>query len=81
MSSNVTVRNINKFGKKLNNDAMIRLFKKKVEKAGVIKELRDRDFYVKPSEARKLKSKMARRRVAKDEAKRIAREAKYNKDK
>lgn len=81
MSSNVTVRNVNKFGKKLNNEAMIRLFKKKVEKMGIVKEMRDREAYVKPSDARKLKSKMARLRVMKDAAKKAAREAKYNQDK
>ena len=81
MSSNITVRNVNKFGKKLNNEAMIRLFKKKVEKSGIIKEMRDREAYVKPSVERKLKSKMARLRVAKDAAKKAAREARYTQDK
>ena len=81
MASNVTVRNVNRFGKRLSNEAMIRAFKKKVEKAGVLKDLRDREAYMKPSEARKLKSKMARLRVMKDAAKKAAREAKYNRDK
>ena len=78
-SSNVTVSNTNKFGKKLTLDAMLRLFRKKVEKANVLRDLRDREFYLKPSEAKKLKSKMARRRVQKEEAKKLAREAKFSK--
>ncbi|HEY0997674.1 MAG TPA: 30S ribosomal protein S21 [Gemmatimonadaceae bacterium] len=42
----------------------LKAFKKKVQKAGVLKELRQRRHYVKPSEARQLKAKAARRRKA-----------------
>ena len=40
----------------------IKAFKKKVDKAGVLKELRRRRHYVKPSEARQKKAAEARRR-------------------
>jgi small subunit ribosomal protein S21 len=40
----------------------LRVFKRKVQKAGLLKELRQRRHYVKPSAARQLKSAAARRR-------------------
>lgn len=43
-------------------DWALKTFKRKVLKSGVLKELRRRRHYVKPSEARQLKSAAARRR-------------------
>ncbi len=43
-------------------DWALKTFKKKVMKSGILKELRKRRHYVKPSEARQLKSAAARRR-------------------
>ena len=40
----------------------LKLFKRKVQKAGLLKELRQRRHYVKPSAARQLKAAAARRR-------------------
>jgi small subunit ribosomal protein S21 len=40
----------------------LKTFKRKVQRAGVLKDLRRKRHYVKPSEARLLKSKAARRR-------------------
>jgi small subunit ribosomal protein S21 len=40
----------------------LRAFKKQVLRAGILKDLRRRRHYVKPSEARQLKSAAARRR-------------------
>lgn len=45
-------------------DAALRAFKKKVQKAGLLQELRKRRHYVKPSVARQLKSAAARQRQA-----------------
>lgn len=43
-------------------DKAIRLFKKKVDDSGLLKELRDRECYTKPSIARKLKRNAAVKR-------------------
>ena len=40
----------------------IKAFKKKVQKAGILKDLRRKRHYVKPSEARQQKAAAARRR-------------------
>lgn len=40
----------------------LKAFKKKVQKAGILKDLRKRRHYTKPSEARQLKAAAARRR-------------------
>ena len=40
----------------------LKAFKKKVQKSGIMQDLRRRRHYVKPSEARQLKSAAARRR-------------------
>ncbi|HEU4697909.1 MAG TPA: 30S ribosomal protein S21 [Gemmatimonadales bacterium] len=40
----------------------LKLFKRKVQRAGLLKELRRKRHYVKPSEARQLKAAAARRR-------------------
>ena len=46
-------------------DWALKTFKRRVEKAGILRELRRRRHYVKPSEARKIKSKAAKRAKAK----------------
>ncbi|HKG95365.1 MAG TPA: 30S ribosomal protein S21 [Gemmatimonadaceae bacterium] len=43
-------------------DWALKTFKKKVMKSGLLKDLRRRRHYVKPSEARQLKAEAARRR-------------------
>ncbi|HVE77258.1 MAG TPA: 30S ribosomal protein S21 [Gemmatimonadaceae bacterium] len=43
-------------------EAALKMFKKKVLRSGILKDLRKRRHYVKPSEARQLKSAAARRR-------------------
>ena len=40
----------------------LKTFKRKVQKSGILRELRRRRHHVKPSEARQLKAKAARRR-------------------
>jgi small subunit ribosomal protein S21 len=39
-----------------------RIFKKKVDDNGILKDLREKEFYVKPSIARKLKRNAAKKR-------------------
>ena len=73
MASNVTVRAKYFNGKKESNESLIRKFKRKCEKAGVLYDLKKHEEYVKPSVARKLKSKMARQRREKEERKKQAR--------
>ncbi len=46
-------------------DRALKLFRRKLQKSGLMKELRRRRHYVKPSEARILKSAAARRRLRK----------------
>lgn len=48
-------------------EVAIRRFKKQVEKAGVLSEVRRREFYEKPSVRRKKKSLAARKRLLKRE--------------
>ena len=43
----------------------LKVFKKKLQKSGLLRELRRRRHYVKPSEARALKTAAARRRARK----------------
>jgi len=43
-------------------EAALKMFKKKVLRSGILKDLRKRRHYVKPSEARQLKAAAARRR-------------------
>jgi small subunit ribosomal protein S21 len=43
----------------------LKLFKRKVQKSGLLRELRQRRHYVKPSAARQLKAAAARRRKLK----------------
>lgn len=53
-------------------DRALKAFKRKVQKSGILRELRQRRFYLKPSAARQLKEEMAVRR--KRRAKRSASE-------
>ena len=45
-----------------NIDKALRKFKKKIMETGLLNELRDREFYTKPTTARKLKASAARNR-------------------
>lgn len=51
-------------------ESMMRRFKKKVEKADLMQDMRKHDYYVKPSVKRKLKSKFARQRAYREQLKR-----------
>jgi small subunit ribosomal protein S21 len=46
-------------------DRALKIFKKQVEKAGIMSELRKRQHYEKPSVKRKKKAAAARKRLAK----------------
>ena len=54
-----------------NGDATkaIRIFKKKVQEAGIIQEYRERQFYVKPSEKRRKAKQAGRKRWQKKQEK------------
>ena len=56
-SAHVTVRSKDKNAPA---EKLIRKFIRKVKKAGIIEEVRDRSYYTKPSVAKRLKSKRAR---------------------
>ena len=62
MTINVTVRNGNL-------EQAMRVLKRKVQKEGIVKELRDRQFYKKPSEIRQEKIKQARKNWLKKQKK------------
>ncbi len=47
-------------------DVALKAFRRKVQRAGVLRELKARKAYVKPSLARKLKAASAKRRKAKN---------------
>ena len=49
-------------------DKLLKRFKKKYEKAGVLKEFRKRGFFVKPSIKKKMKKAKAIRRVKRTQA-------------
>ena len=53
----ITIRDNEPFEKAL------RRFKKKWEKAGILRDVRARAYYIKPSEARKIAKRSKRRRV------------------
>lgn len=50
-------------------DSMLKRFKKETVKSEVLKELRKREFYIPPSEKRRMKAAEAQRRLMKKEAK------------
>ena len=62
MSITVTVRNNNL-------EQARRVLKRKVQQEGIVKELRDRQFYKKPSEIRQEKIKQARKNWLKKQKK------------
>mgnify|MGYP000179708953 CR=1 FL=1 len=44
----------------------LRRFKRQVQQEGIIQEVKKRSYYLKPSERRKLKAKLARERARKN---------------
>ena len=52
-----------------NLEQAMRVLKRKVQKEGIVKELRDRQFYKKPSEIRQEKIKQARKNWLKKQKK------------
>ncbi len=62
MTINVIVRNNNL-------EQAMRVLKRKVQKEGIVKELRERQFYKKPSEIRQEKIKQARKNWIKKQKK------------
>ena len=55
--------------RKGNVEQAMRVLKRKVQKEGIVKELRDRQFYKKPSEIRQEKIKQARKNWLKKQKK------------
>lgn len=51
-----------------NVDKALRKFKKKVQDSGLLNDLRDREFYIKPTVRRKLRANSARARWLKYQA-------------
>ena len=45
-----------------NIEKALRKFKKKVQNSGILNDLREREFYIKPTTARKLKRSAAKKR-------------------
>jgi len=52
-----------------NVDKLIRLLKKQVERAGLMYDIKKKEYYQKPSVKKTVKSREARRRVARDKRK------------
>lgn len=50
-------------------DKLLKLFKKQVEKAGVMQDIRRKECYLKPSVAKTMKQKRARKEKAKRDKK------------
>lgn len=48
-------------------DAALRAFKRQVMRSGILKDLRKKRFYTKPSTAKRLKAAAARRRIRSEE--------------
>jgi len=61
-------------------ESLIRRFKKKVNKSGILKDLRKKEYYDKPSMAKRKKSAEARKRLERDLAKEMMKKTKkyYN---
>ena len=55
-----------------NVEKALRVLKKKVQKNGLLKELRERQYYQKPSEIKRAKKKEQRRNFLKNQAKKRA---------
>jgi small subunit ribosomal protein S21 len=54
-------------------DKLLKILKKQVEKAGVMQDVRKREYYMKPSVAKTVKSRTARKRARKEKAKKEGR--------
>ena len=52
-------------------DKLLRLFKKQIERAGLMYDIKKKEYYQKPSAKKVLKSREARRRAAKERRKKI----------
>ena len=50
-------------------DKILRIFKRQCEKSGILKDMKRKNFYQKPSIRKKEKSKSARKRVVKERRK------------
>jgi small subunit ribosomal protein S21 len=48
-----------------NVDKALRKFKKKIQESGILDDVRNREFYTKPTTARKLKASAAKNRLRK----------------
>jgi small subunit ribosomal protein S21 len=55
-----------KLGEEDRLDWALKAFKRKMQRSGILKELRQKRYYTKPSEARALKAAAARRRSRKN---------------
>lgn len=51
-------------------ESLLRRFKRKVQQADIIKEIKKHSFYLKPGEKRRIKAALARKRIRKKQAKR-----------
>ena len=51
-------------------DKILRIFKKKCEKSGLLKDIKRKSFYLKPSVMKREKSKAARKRLRKERRRR-----------
>ena len=58
-------RKTKRIDKRESFDSMLRRFRKKCERAGIVAECRKREFYEKPAEKRQRKKNEAKRRAAK----------------
>lgn len=67
--SNVSVVAKTYNGKVESLESLIRRFKRKCDKAGVVYDIKKREYYLKPTEKRKLKEKLAYQRKLKEERK------------
>ena len=54
-------------------DRALKVFRRKVERSGVLKDLRNKRRYVKPSDARRRKAQAAARRVLRERRKQARR--------
>jgi small subunit ribosomal protein S21 len=57
-------------------ESMIRRFKKKVNKTGILKDLRKKDYYMKPSIAKRRKSAEAKKRLERELQKELEKKSK-----
>jgi small subunit ribosomal protein S21 len=73
------VTNVNRFGKEMTLEQMLRAFKKKLDKEDTLRDIRKHEYYISPSQKKKLKSKYARQRRERELAKRQAMMPNYDK--